>query len=972
MKKHLKRAAIAIGMSVMLIVGELSGSGVVLHAKTTAEDRQMYSCWMYILKEGKERPGSIDEISSSDFNWGDIGSVSKRLCATSGEYGEEKFEDMEVQLPYAARQYLKENEEIRWFASKPVGYRIEIYGEVVEKQELQATPQMHSCWMYILKDGKERPGSIDEISKSDFNWGDIGSVSKKLCATEGEYGEEKFENMEAQLPYAARQCLGENEEIKWFASKPVGHRIEIYGEVVEKQEILVIENSIATEKPVATATLVATEKPTVTETPDLSTCCRTGFNILPIEEDRPENMSELDSVDWEWGDYGYATKGEEIYNQEIMEKRVVKSSYAVDQMLNEDENIHWFAMKKKGYGWCTYGEIYNVNVENSIANGAIESKKTEITVNTVADIEKLNKVYENGTKIHTLGFYKAGDGGAATYEIALRSNGKTFSTFVTTVGQYANLVVTDQKINLKQLGAGTCEEIIYNTSSIEYNDDAARLNEAIALIDAYDGGVIYIPEGNYRCASKVNIGGDHYSIVGEGSKSLLYTDNGYKGDEHFLTICGQDITLDGFRVEAHETKWVPYYRQCSVMFASDIQILNCEFSVQKNVIAYNGDTDRQYTNITLYTGWHNVKIDNCIMEQMGCVERGACLGIIDMWSNGCSDVSVTNCVMKQNAHDEMLGIFTKTGATAAIENVYIANNEMYTTSASNVTKKTMAITVGYDDSIAISNVRIVNNHVTADIPSNFMTFGKVTDCVVENNVFDVNHTGTGTGGVVFDARKNVTIRNNEVNVRSDLGGGVTQVFKRYGSFENNEVTCSCYVYMVSYCGGKMLGNHIVLAKGCHAVATSPEEFSDNTVESKGEIGNFISYDGLEFDSTISNNTFYYDYDDTNNQTTVSFNGYFIFAGFHAGINDHIVKVSDNTIYAADTISSKNKGMLCYGISDDTPQVFILENNNVGVYKWVRSLYGQSIENVVFSDNVGVNGEKLTLSNSYVGGFENVK
>jgi len=68
-------------------------------------------------------------------------------------------------------------------------------------------------------------------------------------------------------------------------------------------------------------------------------------------------------------------------------------------------------------------------------------------------------------------------------------------------------------------------------------------------------------------------------------------------------------------------------------------------------------------------------------------------------------------------------------------------------------KKTMAITVGYDDSIAISNVRIVNNHVTADIPSNFMTFGKVSDCVVENNVFDVNHTGTGTGGVVFDARK---------------------------------------------------------------------------------------------------------------------------------------------------------------------------------------------------------------------------
>ena len=230
------------------------------------------------------------------------------------------------------------------------------------------------------------------------------------------------------------------------------------------------------------------------------------------------------------------------------------------------------------------------------------------------------------------------------------------------------------------------------------------------MVDKYDDGVIEIPEGELRCASKVYIGGDHYKIVGKGKTSILYTDNGYHGDEHFLTVVGKDITLDNFRVEARETKWVPYYRQCSVMFASDIQILNCEFSVKKNVIAFNGNTDRQYTNITLYTDWHNVKIDNCFMEQMGCVERGACLGLLDIWSNGCTNAKVTNCTMIQNAHDEMLGIFTASNKdSAGIKNVIIENNKMYSASAPNVSKKTMVMTVAYDSSKNISDIYFRKN-----------------------------------------------------------------------------------------------------------------------------------------------------------------------------------------------------------------------------------------------------------------------
>ena len=86
------------------------------------------------------------------------------------------------------------------------------------------------------------------------------------------------------------------------------------------------------------------------------------------------------------------------------------------------------------------------------------------------------------------------------------------------------------------------------------------------------------------------------------------------------------------------------------------------------------------------------------------------------------------------------------GTTAAIQDVRIAGNKMYTASASNVSSKTMAITFAYDDSKAIDNLVFEDNYVEAKLPSNFMTFGELTNCIVRNNEFNVEHDGTAKLG----------------------------------------------------------------------------------------------------------------------------------------------------------------------------------------------------------------------------------
>lgn len=816
--------------------------------------------------------------------------------------------------------------------------------------ESQGTEAYVEANFYLLKSGCNRPSGTGAQPVSNYQSVGKGYIYSK---TEAADDDEAVAKLIAQAPDCS-EYLAEDEMVVWYVVKEAKKdKWNVDGEIVKKPTPTVKPTETPEPTVEPTQAPEPTVEPTVAPTPKPVWC---GFEVLKFGEERPTTF-DVSGAEFQWGNFGYITKGIEIANQpEIVNNMVVELPNDVNKYLEENEAVRWFTVKRVGYGWRIYGEIYNEKVESSQAS---YNDADYIMVDTVKDIENINEKLKNGAVIETKGFYEIGDGGAAKYEVCPRSNKTNYMTFTTQVGQYANYIMENDCINVKQLGAGVCEPVIDDTNaSKENNDDSGRINEAIGQISGQGGGTVYLPEGEYRCADKIHAGSGNYILKGEDKKAVIYTDNGYKGkDEHFITISGgTNIELDGLRVEARETRKVSYYRQCSIMFSAGVKIRNCEFIVDKNVISYDGNTDRQYTNITLYSGWHDVVIDNCIMEQMGCVERGACLGVIDMWNNQSSNVTVTNCIMKQNAHDEMIGIFTTSKDTAGIDGVYIANNKMYTASASNVSKKTMAITVSYDVSKNVKNVVIENNYIKAEIPTNFMTFGTIENCKIANNTFDV--VKTSNMGVLFDTRKGVTIENNKIQVSATENGSVGSVFKRYGEFKNNEIVCDCPVSSVMCNGGKAYDNTVIINSGCTVLAVSPEEVIGNKFYMRSFVKNFISYDSLSYDSTITGNIFDYQYDDTKEAENIDvWTGcYAVYAGFHAGINGYTVTFSDNVI-KSESCLARNKHLLGYGVGNSEPQKFVIENNKVGKYTGIRSFYG-AWGDFTLKNNTNEEGQEL--------------
>lgn len=141
-------------------------------------------------------------------------------------------------------------------------------------------------------------------------------------------------------------------------------------------------------------------------------------------------------------------------------------------------------------------------------------------------------------------------------------------------------------------------------------------------------------------------------------------------------------------------------------------------------------------------------------------------------------------------------------------------------------------------------------------------------------------------------------------------------------------------------GGKAIGNNIHITGGCHSLAMDPEQISDNTITVEGYIDNFIHYTKLITDSTITNNTFNYLFD-------------------------------DNTINAPN-VTSKNKCILLYGVGGSDEQTFIIKNNQVGVYKWIRNLYGQSLGGVQTENNVDLNGNVIDYESNVTYFYNEVK
>ena len=622
-------------------------------------------------------------------------------------------------------------------------------------------------------------------------------------------------------------------------------------------------------------------------------------------------------------------------------------------------------------------------------------------------------------------------------------------------------------INIRQLGAGHCTQINDRSKNADYtdNDDVARFEDAMNVIyDWYDEHpeqrvTIYFPAGEYRMGSsfgpvvsylyfigdtdiltsdlsaidenkitrtKNSYGWETHARSKDASKrTVLYTDNGGSyGEAQFSIWDCSHFYMRGITMECRKTKRVSHTTERMVYIAGDLQNLTseddaiqditiegCEIYVDENCHKDDGNLDRQFTSVTVYSGVKNATIKNNLLVNMSGVERGACYGVFDFWGNGdaekeiggTEDILLEGNIMYHNCHDESGGIFT-TGHPQAqkpecyVHRVTIRGNEMHPMS-SNASSRTMCFTMAYAVSFNIRDVLFENNHVIADFPSKLMTTGNfdvdtnrksgdfvdsegnVYGLVVRNNTFDICQHWNNS--YVFEASKYAWIHDNTINIIKGADGTPAtcgSIFQGKAAYDNNIVTDeadgTCSAGGLAYMAGRLRNNTVTMHGHIGSIASATFDVRNNTITLNKRLSVMFSTPDVSSDMTISGNTINYNIsagtseDDTSmdfieNRDSGWQHTHVLSLGRYGNKENnypaYTVNFTNNTILAPDA-QDNDKHILYSKFPDYDPNNINIKNNKLEKFTWVRSQMGALPHGTLtYSGNVDANGNALEFS-----------
>lgn len=472
--------------------------------------------------------------------------------------------------------------------------------------------------------------------------------------------------------------------------------------------------------------------------------------------------------------------------------------------------------------------------------GGTSEKKATVTFGSAEELKKSQDIrLTAGRIIKTEGYYESGDGGKAVYEIlsesAMKQADKKEGAILLTNGMYACIVPDIYEIEGKKwvlvnaLQFGACGDGV-TPSQAAISEAFSSVSKHVAGNEEAFRGIAYIPAGEYKCSNEIVASKlENINIVGDGSSTILFTDNDYRAEEgysefFFAVWESENLYFGDFSIEAREVDLYHYMRQFVLVYCNQVYIYNVDLTVPQE--AYSGYywEDKQYSNFTCYSGDTNITVDGCKMVQFSGTYRGANVGILDFWDREVKNITVMNCDLYSNARDEQIGIFnipktgTKVNENTSISNIDLINNTIHTTPVKYeevIGNQNMCFTVAYGESVRIDDVRIAGNHFICEVDSKFMTFGTITNCVVEDNIIEIIST-RNNGASVFDSSNadpaNILIRNNEFFLTSTDGRSGKAGFTQGNmTFENNRVI-SDGVFPWYVVGQVAKGNEFVLLK----------------------------------------------------------------------------------------------------------------------------------------------------------------
>ena len=455
------------------------------------------------------------------------------------------------------------------------------------------------------------------------------------------------------------------------------------------------------------------------------------------------------------------------------------------------------------------------------------------------------------------------------------------------------------------------------------HDDTQAINQAF---NSGADAVVFEQNATYKTSDYIAMRTSDVTVFG--NQATLFTDNSYRSRSNFyewyFNVEASRITINDLKIEARETILVGYKTQFAIMFASDVVVNNCTFVIPSTVLSSGASHDIEYSNLDLFTGWHNVVIKNSTFTNLADTNAGVAAEFRDIYNKGAGGLLFTNNTLTSNCHDEILAMFT--GSTTTITDILVSNNVINAITGTISKQRTLGISLGYDG-FGLNNVTFSDNiiNIAADFAA--IAIGDSRNVTISNNT--INYTPLGNINPSFLLKgaynnHNVNVSNNIIDIRNNPSANFGGISNGYINLNQNRITCNSVVKEALFYNNSIVtGNTIVATEAVKRLGSALNTFQGNTVTFYNTISTMFEFYNktLGEDVNIKDNILTCQQATTTNDTLFMLNG--------TRLNGFVFTLSNNTVYTAP--SSTVKSFYYMAISDTTTQTIVLTNNTLSKY-----------------------------------------
>lgn len=447
--------------------------------------------------------------------------------------------------------------------------------------------------------------------------------------------------------------------------------------------------------------------------------------------------------------------------------------------INKDENL--IIYNEKCYLYKIYNEKYYLYNNVNLLEG-----------NNYAIVDNINDALglDIDTFVLTRGYYNPYDGGNGFFKVTDCNEKASYQIENDDKTKALEYICYNNTINVLQMG---------------YNGKKSLDGYVNKFTNDIDIQNIFIPRGNYIVLDNfdLNVSNKGYYSY----NATIYSDDSYKptgynnGCLFYVFNNVSNIIINGFNVDVVVNKKLddPLLGLLSLRDALDVLVQYCSFNlpIEASIYSSSGIID-------LFTGWKNIIVKNCRLENHSSTVAGGGIGVRDIYKKGCDNALFENNYIYSNCKDEVIAIFS--GADTSlypddngggyIKNVCFRNNTIIGDKPnSDIGPRVVGLTVGYQIS-PVYNVSYLDNYIEMYSANYLFLYEYADDVVFKNNNVKIDSSYKEGLYVMFRhnpnalAASDISCNNNSF---SFVDGTTLNTISQTGlefKFINNEVNVS--------------------------------------------------------------------------------------------------------------------------------------------------------------------------------------